>query len=233
MTKQPNRRVVLDFPSRRGFRGRGARSGPGDPVREWREACDGIVEEASRLRGNPLAPRAFGDLLERVRELEELHAPVTGYLSTRRAEELVAGVAESVAALAERDAPWLAEAVEAVHVQWKLAWLAGNEIDLVGLERDVDRLRHSLGGALAEWRAAEDEKAAHRRELQRIDDIDPVKRASLEVRLDLDAREANLHRALAAATRRAGEALRRVLQVVGPASEAFDPARDNTIYIYI
>ena len=161
-----------------------------------------------------------------MREIEELHAPVTGYLGTKRAEDLVAGVAERIAALAERDAPWLAEAVEAVHVQWKLAWLAGNEVDLAGLERDVGRLRHGLQEALAEWRAAEDEKAAHRRELQRIDDVDPVKRASLDVQLDLDAREANLHRALATATRRAGEALRRVLQVVGPAGEEFDPARD-------
>ena len=161
-----------------------------------------------------------------MRELEALHAPVTGYLGTKRAEDLVAGVAESVAALAERDAPWLAEAVEAVHVQWKLAWLAGNEVDLDGLERDVGRLRHGLQEALAEWRAAEDRKAAHRRELQRLDDIDPVKRASLDVQLDLDAREANLHRALATATRCAGEALRRVLQVVGPAGEEFDPARD-------
>ena len=226
VTKQPDRRVVLDFPSRRGFRGRAARPGAGDPLRAWREACDGLVESASTLRGDPLAPRAFRSLLERVRALEELHGPVTGYLNTRRAEDLVAGVAESVAALAERDAPWLAEAVEAVHVQWKLAWLAGDEVDLVGLERDANRLRQGLREALAAWRAAEDEKAVHRRELQRIDDLDPVKRASLDVQLELDAREADLHRALAAANRRAGEALRRVLQVVGPAGEEFDPARD-------
>ena len=226
MAKHSNRRVVLDFPSRRGFRARAATPRPGDLVRAWREACDAIVESASTLRGNPLAPHALEGLLARVRELEELHGPLTGHLDTRRAEELIAGVAESVAALAERDAPWLVDAVEAVHVQWKLAWLAGKDVDLAGLERDAARLRRDLEEALAEWRTAEDEKGVHRRELQRLDDIDPAKRTSLDVQLDLDAREAELHRSFAVATRGAGEALRRVLQVVGPAGEEFDPARD-------
>ena len=207
----------------------GARAAHGardDVAKAWREACDAVIEVASRLRRSPLESGRFGDLLERVHALEKMRESLAGHLEAKRAESLVSSVAEVTTALAEPDAPWLRNIVEAVHMQWKLAWLAGNEIDLNRLETDVERLRVELEDTLNEWRAAEDEKAALREELLRIDEADPAMQAGLKTQLGIDDREADLHGTFAAATKRAGDALRRVLQVVGPAGQVFDPSRD-------
>ena len=203
-----------------------SRADVSDVIQRWTQTCAEVADCASRLGADPPQPERIQDLREHVRVLEQLRDPVVALLEANRPEHLVETVADIVSNLADDcDAPWLRDAVDQIHAQWKLTYMAVNGIDTEQLHADVERVRCELKNVVSKWRTLENQKNSLDEAVVQIKKnlggvLDPMGRISAEDR-EVDLKEQNV-----AAAKDSRKARRRIFRVVAPQGQEFDPGRD-------
>ena len=195
-----------------------------DVIQEWKQLCAAVADCALTLGGDPPQPEHLQDLRQHVRALEQLSDPVVAIRDASRREYLVETVADTVATLADKHAaPWLRDAVDQIHTQWKLTYLAADGVAAEQLHADIARVERELPEAVGEWRRSQDKCASLATELQEIRERP---RGDLASQLNVADQEATLHAAIAKTTTLANECRRTVLRAVSPEGHEFESSRD-------
>ena len=195
-----------------------------DPVQKWRETCTAVATCAARLGGDPPEPELLQDLQEQVRTLEQLHSTIVSRLSTSQSKNLVTNLVSAMRSLAsEHDVPWLQGALDQIHAQWSLVWLATDVVDLELVRADVERASRALPALVREWRACQEARGKLEAELN---ELRAQSAADLASQLTVSGHEASLQAEAADATTRARECMLSVLRTVAPDGYTFEPTRD-------
>ena len=199
----------------------------------WVDACHMVADTAAILAEDPRQPRRLKRLREQVRALDAVRGPAAAGLE---AHDLMGGVRDQVAAVLDiTGADWLRPAIRQIDAQWRLACLTREKIDPAAFRKDLKRLRKDLNDAAGSWRKAEDRKVAVRDELlglykagETANDVNAETDglSGVQARVEADARAAELLEQIVAATREAGAASNRCLDVAGPEGQRFDAGRD-------
>ena len=200
-------------------------------VQKWKETCDAIATTAQRLGGEAPQLQYFQDLRRHVHVLDDLHDSLVKVLETTDPKKLFQSVRRSMEETLF-ESPFM-QFVSQMHSQWCLAYPVGVELDLKSLCEDVERLQRKLPEALRDWRAKTDRKDGLDEQLEDVKrQLRGIKRRDVSMatgQLDqfrLEDREAELHDELRTASGEIRDARNRILAVVAPREEKFDPGKD-------
>ena len=196
----------------------------GAVVKKWNETCRVVADMASALAGDPPRPEHFDSLIGQVHVLESLHEPLLEMLDARRPEKLLERVALSVSEVASHDGmSWLGGYGNKVLAQWQLYYFAPGEVNIEQFQQDTERVERELKQAASEWRRIERARQSCQQQLQELE-VSAHEPGDL---LTNDDREVELQEALVEATKQLRDTRRRVLQVIAPHDQEFDPSNKD------
>ena len=193
-------------------------------VRDWKRNCESMIAIAEDLMVDSSQTQMLDDLQKNLNDLYELGDNIESAMRQRDRAIAIEEIEFTIGKYAENcNAAWLASISDRVLACWKLEYIFASNLDRFDFNSDVDRCIARLKSEVPKWRKREDERLECRKKLL---ELEINASDSLDVQLEDEDREAELHKRMGEVARRANHAKRRILKALAPSGKDFDPSRD-------